>query len=167
MESKKQYRSRLNWLKNRTSTPPPLFYFFTLTVFSLSFFFFFSSAFAILDTTKTTPCQDRMIRCQMTGTKADMINIQESENLFKKIIGKKEMMMPKSTKSEVSPMSLTAITRRFLGGPGSWPPRCTSKCGRCSPCKPVHVPVPPGTPVTTEYYPEAWRCKCGNRLFMP
>ncbi|KMZ67241.1 CHALLAH / EPIDERMAL PATTERNING FACTOR-LIKE protein 6 [Zostera marina] len=54
-----------------------------------------------------------------------------------------------------------------LGGPGSYPPRCRSKCGHCSPCRPVHVTVPPGTPVTTEYYPEAWRCKCGNRLYLP
>ncbi|WVZ68371.1 hypothetical protein U9M48_017319 [Paspalum notatum var. saurae] len=58
--------------------------------------------------------------------------------------------------------------RRLLTeGPGSYPPRCTSKCGDCSPCYPVHVAVPPGVPVTTEYYPEAWRCKCGNRLYMP
>ncbi|KAL6614267.1 hypothetical protein ACP70R_036537 [Stipagrostis hirtigluma subsp. patula] len=58
--------------------------------------------------------------------------------------------------------------RRLLaGGPGSYPPRCTSKCGECSPCYPVHVAVPPGVPVTTEYYPEAWRCKCGSRLYMP
>ncbi|CAO2182498.1 unnamed protein product [Urochloa humidicola] len=58
--------------------------------------------------------------------------------------------------------------RRLLAeGPGSYPPRCTSKCGNCSPCYPVHVAVPPGVPVTTEYYPEAWRCKCGNRLYMP
>ncbi|KAK7387287.1 hypothetical protein VNO78_27974 [Psophocarpus tetragonolobus] len=57
--------------------------------------------------------------------------------------------------------------RRFLGGPGSSPPRCTSKCGNCTPCRPVHVTVPPGTPVTAEYYPEAWRCKCGNKLSMP
>nr|XP_018629824.1 protein EPIDERMAL PATTERNING FACTOR 1-like isoform X2 [Nicotiana tomentosiformis] len=58
-------------------------------------------------------------------------------------------------------------TRRILGGLGSSPPRCMSKCGRCTPCRPVHVAVPPGTPVTTEYYPEAWRCKCGNKLYMP
>lgn len=57
--------------------------------------------------------------------------------------------------------------RQWLSGPGSSPPRCKSKCGKCTPCKPVHVPVPPGTPVTTEYYPEAWRCKCGNKLYMP
>uniref|UniRef100_A0A0D9V7A2 Epidermal patterning factor-like protein n=1 Tax=Leersia perrieri TaxID=77586 RepID=A0A0D9V7A2_9ORYZ len=58
--------------------------------------------------------------------------------------------------------------RRLLGeGPGSYPPRCTAKCGACVPCYPVHVAVPPGVPVTTEYYPEAWRCKCGNRLYMP
>ncbi|KAL3649204.1 hypothetical protein CASFOL_005607 [Castilleja foliolosa] len=58
-------------------------------------------------------------------------------------------------------------SRRLLGGPGSSPPRCSLKCGRCKPCKPVRVSVPPGTPVTAEYYPEAWRCKCGNKLYMP
>ncbi|XP_015696389.1 uncharacterized protein LOC102710925 isoform X2 [Oryza brachyantha] len=58
--------------------------------------------------------------------------------------------------------------RRLLAeGPGSYPPRCAAKCGACVPCYPVHVAVPPGVPVTTEYYPEAWRCKCGNRLYMP
>jgi hypothetical protein len=58
--------------------------------------------------------------------------------------------------------------RRLLsGGPGSHPPRCTSKCGSCSPCAPVHVSVPPGEMVTTEYYPVAWRCKCRDRLYMP
>ncbi|OWM66639.1 hypothetical protein CDL15_Pgr010290 [Punica granatum] len=62
---------------------------------------------------------------------------------------------------------MSISSRRNLGGPGSSPPRCTSKCGKCTPCKPVHVPVPPGTPVTAEYYPEAWRCKCGNKLYMP
>ncbi|KAL4297417.1 hypothetical protein GQ457_12G030450 [Hibiscus cannabinus] len=60
-----------------------------------------------------------------------------------------------------------SLARRFLSGPGSSPPRCVSKCGNCAPCKPVHVSVPPGTPVTAEYYPEAWRCKCGNKLYMP
>ncbi|KAJ4979570.1 hypothetical protein NE237_010350 [Protea cynaroides] len=64
-------------------------------------------------------------------------------------------------------LHLISSTRRYLRGIGSSPPRCTSKCGKCTPCKPVHVPVPPGTPVTAEYYPEAWRCKCGNKLYMP
>ncbi|XP_019418354.1 PREDICTED: uncharacterized protein LOC109329134 isoform X2 [Lupinus angustifolius] len=59
------------------------------------------------------------------------------------------------------------LARRFLGGPGSSPPQCTSKCGNCTPCRPVHVPVPAGTSVTAEYYPEAWRCMCGNKLNMP
>ncbi|KAL5709875.1 hypothetical protein ACHQM5_020507 [Ranunculus cassubicifolius] len=54
-----------------------------------------------------------------------------------------------------------------LNGLGSFPPRCKAKCGNCTPCKPVHVPVPPGTSEPTEYYPEAWRCKCGNKLYMP
>ncbi|KAG8370264.1 hypothetical protein BUALT_Bualt14G0098800 [Buddleja alternifolia] len=57
--------------------------------------------------------------------------------------------------------------RRRLGGPGSSPPSCRSKCGWCSPCKPVHVPIQPGFSMPLEYYPEAWRCKCGNKLFMP
>ncbi|KAK3190128.1 hypothetical protein Dsin_029689 [Dipteronia sinensis] len=52
-------------------------------------------------------------------------------------------------------------------GPGSSPPTCRSKCGNCSPCKPVHVPIQPGLSIPLEYYPEAWRCKCGNKLFMP
>ncbi|KAK9167965.1 hypothetical protein Syun_000105 [Stephania yunnanensis] len=59
------------------------------------------------------------------------------------------------------------IPRRYLSGPGSHPPMCTSKCGRCTPCQPVHVAVPPGTRAPAEYYPEAWRCKCGDRLYMP
>ncbi|KAB2599695.1 EPIDERMAL PATTERNING FACTOR-like protein 5 [Pyrus ussuriensis x Pyrus communis] len=50
---------------------------------------------------------------------------------------------------------------------GSSPPSCRSKCGRCSPCKAVHVPIQPGVSIPLEYYPEAWRCKCGNHLFMP
>ncbi|MCD9641525.1 hypothetical protein HAX54_027738 [Datura stramonium] len=70
-------------------------------------------------------------------------------------------------KGEQAATSNTKNTRRILGGLGSLPPRCTSKCGRCTPCNPVHVAVPPGTPVTAEYYPEAWRCKCGNKLYMP
>ncbi|KAG9451731.1 hypothetical protein H6P81_004635 [Aristolochia fimbriata] len=63
--------------------------------------------------------------------------------------------------------SLLPRRRRRLAGPGSSPPTCRSKCGRCSPCKPVHVPIQPGRSIPLEYYPEAWRCKCGNRLFMP
>ncbi|PKA55349.1 Epidermal patterning factor-like protein 6 [Apostasia shenzhenica] len=54
-----------------------------------------------------------------------------------------------------------AAAHRGLLGPGSYPPRCTHKCGRCRPCLAVHVPVPPagtpGIPATDEYYPEAWR----------
>ncbi|KAG6435588.1 hypothetical protein SASPL_100462 [Salvia splendens] len=64
------------------------------------------------------------------------------------------------------PRQLTEVERRRLGGPGSWPPSCRSKCGRCTPCKAVHVPIQPGMSMPLEYYPEAWRCKCGNKLFM-
>ncbi|KAI4992863.1 hypothetical protein ZWY2020_007176 [Hordeum vulgare] len=57
--------------------------------------------------------------------------------------------------------------RRELVGPGSSPPTCQSRCGRCHPCRPVHVAIQPGVSFPLEYYPEAWRCKCGDRLFMP
>ncbi|KAG6537571.1 hypothetical protein ZIOFF_002665 [Zingiber officinale] len=53
------------------------------------------------------------------------------------------------------------------GRPGSYPPLCAAKCGECTPCNPVHEAVRPGQPAVEEYYPEAWRCKCGNKLYMP
>ncbi|XP_020590737.1 EPIDERMAL PATTERNING FACTOR-like protein 5 [Phalaenopsis equestris] len=56
---------------------------------------------------------------------------------------------------------------RLLIGPGSSPPTCRSRCGQCFPCWPVHVAIQPGRSFPLEYYPEAWRCKCGNKLFMP
>ncbi|KAG9160650.1 hypothetical protein Leryth_024910 [Lithospermum erythrorhizon] len=58
-------------------------------------------------------------------------------------------------------------TRRRLVGPGSSPPLCRSKCGVCSPCKPVRVPIQPGLATPLEYYPEAWSCKCGSKYFRP
>ncbi|RLN17910.1 EPIDERMAL PATTERNING FACTOR-like protein 4 [Panicum miliaceum] len=61
----------------------------------------------------------------------------------------------------------TAAARRGLVGPGSSPPTCRSRCGGCHPCRPVHVAIQPGRSFPLEYYPEAWRCKCGNKLFMP
>ncbi|PWA45046.1 EPIDERMAL PATTERNING FACTOR-like protein 6 [Artemisia annua] len=75
--------------------------------------------------------------------------------------------MIRNIEKALAKFKTTTISRRRLNGPGSSPPRCAWKCGRCTPCKPIHVPVPPGNPVTAEYYPEAWRCKCGNRLYMP
>lgn len=59
------------------------------------------------------------------------------------------------------------VDEKRFGLPGSSPPSCRSKCGWCNPCQPVHVPVQPGLIIRLEYYPEAWRCKCGNKLFMP
>lgn len=52
---------------------------------------------------------------------------------------------------------------------GSSPPTCQGKCGTCSPCNPIHVSIgsPHGALTQQEYYPEVWRCKCGNKLFMP
>ncbi|KAK7280077.1 hypothetical protein RJT34_25139 [Clitoria ternatea] len=74
----------------------------------------------------------------------------------------------KGNGSPVPPLDGVAVVdQKRFGGPGSSPPLCRSKCGWCSPCQPVHVPVQPGLIIRLEYYPEAWRCKCGNKLFMP
>ncbi|RDX74936.1 EPIDERMAL PATTERNING FACTOR-like protein 6, partial [Mucuna pruriens] len=123
----------------------------------VSFFLFMLSICTLIFTSTTTgtttiACLDAS-KCPMFP-KAD-----------KKYEGRIEhgMVLEGKTKTKVS----LDWARRFLGGPGSSPPLCTSKCGSCTPCRPVHVTVPPGTPVTAEYYPEAWRCKCGNKLNMP
>ncbi|KAL0551109.1 hypothetical protein IC582_010191 [Cucumis melo] len=71
-----------------------------------------------------------------------------------------EAKLPAGTRERV-------LTRRRLTGPGSSPPTCRSKCGSCRPCTAVHVPIQPGLSLPLEYYPEAWRCKCGNTLYMP
>ncbi|KAG6516798.1 EPIDERMAL PATTERNING FACTOR-like protein 5 [Zingiber officinale] len=58
------------------------------------------------------------------------------------------------------------LTRRRLVG--SLPPSCRARCGRCFPCRPVQVAIQQaGRIVPEEYYPEAWRCECGSKLFMP
>eukprot|EP00268_Persea_americana_P063605 TRINITY_DN8262_c0_g3_i1.p1 TRINITY_DN8262_c0_g3~~TRINITY_DN8262_c0_g3_i1.p1 ORF type:complete len:139 (+),score=11.60 TRINITY_DN8262_c0_g3_i1:180-596(+) len=81
---------------------------------------------------------------------------------------KRQGVMKKVTVSEsLQKQQMIRLSRRRLGGLGSSPPTCRSKCGRCWPCKPVHVPIQPGQKMPLEYYPEAWRCKCGNKLFMP
>ncbi|PIA45046.1 hypothetical protein AQUCO_01700537v1 [Aquilegia coerulea] len=75
--------------------------------------------------------------------------------------------MKRATGLEVVERLVLMMSRRRLSGPGSSPPTCRIKCGRCTPCKAVHVPIQPGVSVPLEYYPEAWRCKCHNKLFMP
>ncbi|KAF5205634.1 Epidermal patterning factor-like protein [Thalictrum thalictroides] len=93
------------------------------------------------------------------------VYIQETENSLEKGGENQEEVVLQKQRNWLKPMRVSS--RRHLNGLGSYPPRCKSKCGKCTPCKPVHVPVPPGTSEPTEYYPEAWRCKCGNKLYMP
>ncbi|XP_042518361.1 EPIDERMAL PATTERNING FACTOR-like protein 4 isoform X2 [Macadamia integrifolia] len=50
---------------------------------------------------------------------------------------------------------------------GSSPPTCQSKCGNCSPCEAVRVRIQTHWKILNDYYAEAWRCKCGNKYFMP
>ncbi|PKA58294.1 Epidermal patterning factor-like protein 4 [Apostasia shenzhenica] len=80
---------------------------------------------------------------------------------------KRDPSLNGSNRVEQEQWELEAAGRRRLAGPGSSPPTCRSRCGHCFPCRPVHVPVQPGHSMPLEYYPEAWRCKCGNKLFMP
>ncbi|KAK1311547.1 EPIDERMAL PATTERNING FACTOR-like protein 6 [Acorus calamus] len=47
---------------------------------------------------------------------------------------------------------------------GSEPPNCFDKCLGCIPCEPVLV-AQKGS--EGEYYPEEWKCKCGNKIFNP
>ncbi|XP_022731043.1 EPIDERMAL PATTERNING FACTOR-like protein 6 [Durio zibethinus] len=128
-------------------------------LYCFSLFFFSVCALLSIISTVTTCQQD--IRYRYSGQVADGICFQENTER-----SKNEKRMGSSIPVDIQGLP-SSLARRFLSGPGSSPPRCTSKCGNCTPCKPVHVPVPPGTPVTAEYYPEAWRCKCGNKLYMP
>lgn len=52
---------------------------------------------------------------------------------------------------------------------GSSPPKCIKKCGSCNPCKTVLVPIHTRNAPSSasEYYPVAWRCKCGGKLYNP
>eukprot|EP00250_Pteridium_aquilinum_P034876 c824_g1_i1 orf=362-763(+) len=57
---------------------------------------------------------------------------------------------------------------------GSSPPRCVKRCGSCTPCKstvvPIHINVEGSfTPSKSEseYYPVAWRCQCGGKIYYP
>ncbi|KAJ6291262.1 hypothetical protein OIU76_023341 [Salix suchowensis] len=146
MECLKRRRARI------FNNKPSLFHYVSFTIFFFFFFFFFLLSFVSLFSPFTSDTSCPGIRYPLSDQKADNFYFQD----FEKTGGSDEQ-------TEVS----LSMARRFLSGPGSSPPRCTSKCGNCTPCKPVHVAMPPGTPVTAEYYPEAWRCKCGNRLYMP
>ena len=51
---------------------------------------------------------------------------------------------------------------------GSSPPKCIKKCGTCSPCRSVLVPIHTSlSSAPTQYYPEAWRCQCKGHLYTP
>ena len=51
---------------------------------------------------------------------------------------------------------------------GSSPPKCVKKCGTCSPCRSVLVPIHTSlSSAPTQYYPEAWRCQCKGHLYTP
>ncbi|KAE9615106.1 hypothetical protein Lalb_Chr04g0251801 [Lupinus albus] len=111
-------------------------------------FIFLLSIFTLIFSSTITTCLES-IKCFMfVKTNVDFQELEEKIGQGMVYEGKTEIQMD--------------WPRRLLldGGPGSFPPRCTSKCGKCTPCK-------PGMPVMMEYYPQAWRCKCGNKYYMP
>eukprot|EP00250_Pteridium_aquilinum_P034225 c7257_g1_i1 orf=328-870(+) len=59
--------------------------------------------------------------------------------------------------------------RVMMGKLGSMPPSCVKRCNGCTPCEAVQVPVGQRRKRIglLEYYPEAWRCKCKNKLYNP
>ncbi|XP_019096439.1 PREDICTED: EPIDERMAL PATTERNING FACTOR-like protein 5 [Camelina sativa] len=80
---------------------------------------------------------------------------------------KSQGLGPVSKEKDESSLPGRIVDQKWLGGPGAVPPICRLKCGKCKPCKAVYVPIQPVLITPLEYFPEAWRCKCGNKLFMP
>ncbi|KAM1650673.1 hypothetical protein EV1_003279 [Malus domestica] len=50
---------------------------------------------------------------------------------------------------------------------GSFPATCRSKCDECEPCMPVQVSVRAMSSEENEYYPQVWKCVCGDSIFSP
>ncbi|WVZ02113.1 hypothetical protein V8G54_022919 [Vigna mungo] len=63
---------------------------------------------------------------------------------------------------------------------GSSPPTCISRCEKCTPCKPILVPLTPPAALQThsaskqhdtasQQSPQAliWKCTCGGKLYNP
>ncbi|RHN59889.1 hypothetical protein MtrunA17_Chr4g0019101 [Medicago truncatula] len=73
-------------------------------------------------------------------------------------IGQEMLSKKKSEKTKV-------LSRRLLSITGSHPPNCINRCDNCTPCKRVIVPTHP--PQSAGYYPTSWKCKCGNKLYLP
>ncbi|KAI3840904.1 hypothetical protein MKW92_040712, partial [Papaver armeniacum] len=79
------------------------------------------------------------------------------------------------------------VEKRELMMLGSRPPQCLNKCFDCSPCTPALVIISPdqlrnkkksirtnlmassdsslSEQEYNEYFPQSWRCSCGNKLY--
>nr|XP_012575412.1 EPIDERMAL PATTERNING FACTOR-like protein 4 [Cicer arietinum] len=98
------------------------------------------------------------------------ITASRNINIPQEAIGQRTVSQDKSEVSVVT-------SRSLLDGLGSHPPSCIGKCGTCTPCEPILVTIPPvsaptmsaplRTIVMIEYYPQAWRCTCGGKLYPP
>ncbi|EPS65582.1 hypothetical protein M569_09198, partial [Genlisea aurea] len=58
---------------------------------------------------------------------------------------------------------------------GSRPPGCVNKCMSCRPCEAILVIPPRADRISSSssrgdddsYYLLAWKCRCGNKLYLP
>ncbi|KAL3350457.1 hypothetical protein AABB24_023088, partial [Solanum stoloniferum] len=52
---------------------------------------------------------------------------------------------------------------------GSIPVACHSKCYQCMPCMPIQVLIEEDNDEQNneQYYPQVWRCSCGDKVFSP
>ncbi|XP_060168093.1 EPIDERMAL PATTERNING FACTOR-like protein 8 [Lycium barbarum] len=53
---------------------------------------------------------------------------------------------------------------------GSIPVACHSKCHQCMPCMPIQVFIEEDyndDDENEQYYPQVWRCSCGDKVFSP
>ncbi|KEH29468.1 epidermal patterning factor-like protein [Medicago truncatula] len=114
--------------------------------------FFLLSIFTVIFTSNTAlpvTCLDT--RCHVFFKYA-------IDNQYVNKIGQEMLSKKKSEKTKV-------LSRRLLSITGSHPPNCINRCDNCTPCKRVIVPTHP--PQSAGYYPTSWKCKCGNKLYLP
>ncbi|WCJ17954.1 EPIDERMAL PATTERNING FACTOR-like protein 1 [Euphorbia peplus] len=77
---------------------------------------------------------------------------------------------PSPVGEEIIEKNLKMIKGRE-GEKGSNPAKCESKCNECNPCMAVQVAITTldqlKENVNEFYYPQVWKCVCGDHFFSP
>ncbi|KAF2294442.1 hypothetical protein GH714_011441 [Hevea brasiliensis] len=102
------------------------------------------------------------------------LSLADSEGKRKLVTGQHTFIIGSSSERQVGgePMARDLNLSKGRGGPGkamkgSFPAKCHSKCNQCKPCKPVQVSVPAMELKENDYYPQVWKCICGEDIFSP